>query len=439
MFLSTVLAQAQSGAPRNAVEQEINPAIARYIDSVAAIDNHAHVVLPPPDDATDHDFDALPVDNMEPQTDPVAWRADNPQLPAAWKALWNLTGTVPLNADGMKQLQAARVRVKAQHATSYDIWVLDQAHVGTIVANRVAMTAAIPPPRFRWVPYNDTLLFPLDNTALAAETPDRALFFPLEAKVMARYLQAAHLQTLPTTLDAYMSTLVLPILQSQQKSGAVAIKFEVAYLRDFGFNNPPHEDAARVYAKYIHAKSPDAAEYKLLQDYLFRAIAIEAGKLGMAVHLHTMSGGGGYFSIAGDNPLLLEPLFNDPHLRGTNFVMLHGGWPFVHEVGSLLQKPNAFLDLSQEAITFSPRTLAVWLREWLETFPDKVLYGTDAYPYNEAMGWEESLWIANRNAREALGLALSGMLRDGEIDEARAEHLAHDVLRGNAVRLYHLP
>ena len=151
-----------------------------------------------------------------------------------------------------------------------------------------------------------------------------------------------------------------------------------------------------------------------------------------------MSGGGGYFSITGDNPLLLEPLFNDPHLRGTNFVMLHGGWPFVHEAGSLLQKPNAYLDISQQALTFPPRTLASWLREWLEVFPEKVLYGTDAYPYSESMGWEESLWIANRNAREALGLALTGMVRDGEIDQTRAEQLAHDVLRGNAERLYRL-
>ncbi len=435
------VAQGQSVRPDAAfseVQRDIDPDIALYIASVPAIDNHAHVVLPPPDDATDRNFDALPVDNMEPQTDPVAWRADNPQLPAAWKALWNFDGSAPLDAEGMKQLQAARARVKAQHAAAFDAWVLDQAHVGTVLANRVAMTAAIPPPRFRWVPYDDALLFPLDNRALAAETPDKVLFFPLEAKVMARYMQAAHLQSMPATLDGYLAELVTPTLQAQARGGAVAIKFEVAYLRAFDFSNPAHDDAARVYAKYIHGQAPDAAGYKVLQDFLFRAMAVEAGRLGMAVHLHTMSGGGGYFAIAGANPLLLEPLFNDPHLRGTNFVMLHGGWPFVHEVGSLLQKPNAYLDISQQTLTFPPRTLAGWLREWLETFPDKVLYGTDAYPYSDSMGWEESLWIANRNARQALGLALTGMMRDGEIDQARAKNIAHDVLRGNAARLYHL-
>jgi len=57
----------------------------------------------------------------------------------------------------------------------------------------------------------------------------------------------------------------------------------------------------------------------------------------MAVHLHGMSGAGGYFSIAGVNPLLLEPIFNAKRFRQTQFVMLHGGWPYIHELGALLQ------------------------------------------------------------------------------------------------------
>jgi predicted TIM-barrel fold metal-dependent hydrolase len=149
-----------------------------------------------------------------------------------------------------------------------------------------------------------------------------------------------------------------------------------------------------------------------------------------------MSGGGRYFGIAGANPLLLEPLFNDARLQNTRFVLLHGGWPFVREAGALLQKPNVYLDISQQSLTFSPRTLAGWLREWLETYPDKVLFGTDGYPFSDSMGWEESAWIASHNARSALGLALTGMLRDGEIDRERADALAKQVLSANAEKLY---
>ena len=414
----------------------MDPGLARLIASTAAFDNHAHPVLPPPNDASDRDFDALPVDNMEPETDVLAWRADNPQLAAAWRALWNFEGVPPLDPAAMKQLNAARARVKARENTRFDTWILDQANIATMVANRVTLGPGIAAPRFGWVPYADALLFPLDNSGLAAETPDKKLFFPLEEKVRARDLHESGVAALPATLDEYLGQVVLPTLERQRKAGAIAQKFEIAYLRGFNFTNPTREQAAQVYARWIGRQVPPTDDYKLLQDFLFRYIAQQCGRLGMAVHLHTMSGGGGYFGIAGANPLLLEPLFNDPTLRKTSFVMLHGGWPFVREAGALLQKPNVYLDLSQQALTFPPRTLATWLREWLETFPDKVLFGTDGYPFSESMGWEEATWIAAKNARQALGVALTGMLADGEITRPRAEQLAKDVLTDNATKLY---
>ena len=52
------------------------------------------------------------------------------------------------------------------------------------------------------------------------------------------------------------------------------------------------------------------------------------------------------------------------------------------------------------------------------------------------MGWEESTWIASRNARQALGLALTGMVQDGEITRPRAAEIAKMVLTTNATNLY---
>jgi predicted TIM-barrel fold metal-dependent hydrolase len=85
------------------------------------------------------------------------------------------------------------------------------------------------------------------------------------------------------------------------------------------------------------------------------------------------------------------------------------------------------------------RTLSTWLREWLELYPDKVLFGTDGYPYSATFGWEEATWIGARNARNALAIALTGMERDGEISPARAAELAQMVLHRNAETLYNLP
>ena len=67
-----------------------------------------------------------------------------------------------------------------------------------------------------------------------------------------------------------------------------------------------------------------------------------------------------------------------------------------------------------------------------------MLFATDAYPYSDEMGWEESGWIASRNGREALAIALTRMMRDGEITRQRAGELARMVLRENAKALYGL-
>jgi len=423
-------------SPAATAQQQVDPAIAKEIAAISAVDNHAHPVLAPPLDKTDRNFDALPVDNMEPQTDPLAYRPDLPALSAAWKALFDFNEAPPLDTAALKRLDAARDRRKQGQGSNYPQWILDQSNIATMLANRVSMGPGIQPPRFRWVPYVDALLFPFSNTALASASPDRKQFFALEDKLRAQYLKDLGLAAPPPTLDEYLKRVVTPTLERQRAGGAVAEKFELAYLRSFDISAPTHAQAELAYRRNLASGHPSTADYKLVQDFLFRYIAGECGRLGMAVHLHAMAGAGSFFSVAGANPLLLEPLFNDPSLRRTSFVLLHGGWPFVHEIGALLQKPNVYLDLSQQDLILSPRTLSGWLREWLELYPDKVLFATDGYPFTPSLGWEEATWLASRNARQALGLALTGMVADRDITPARAGDLARMVLRSNAGSLY---
>ena len=429
----------QSRAPSG-----IDALLQKRIDAISAIDNHAHPLLPPPNYKTDREFDALPVDHMEPETDPVAWRPDNPQLQEAWLHLWGLRATAPLDDSGLARLNAARTRVRTREGPHYSAWLLDQSHIGAMLSNRVTMGpggGGLERPRFLWVPYLDCLLFPLDNSRVAKKTPDRGALFPLEDKLLARYVRESGLPAMPASLHDYLSQVVTPTLERQKAGGAVAVKFEVGYLRSFAFGDPSEDDASRVYAAAIYSQHPPVRDedYKTLQDFLFRYIAAECGRLGLPVQLHGMAGAGSYYDVAGANPLLLEPLLDDKRLRQTRFVILHGGWPFVHETGALLQKPNLYLDISQQDLVISPHTLSTWLREWLEMYPDKVLFGTDGYPFSEYLGWEESLWIANCNARKALAYALTGMMDDREIDRTRATQIARGVLSGNAAALYHLP
>ncbi len=421
LLVATLALAGCNSAPPPAADPDLSAQIQR----IRAIDNHAHPVrFTDPGEAADRFFDALPVDNMEPQSDPINLRPNSPAIAAAWRALYGASGVD----------QQRKQNVIRQKGNAYPEWVLDQMGVETMLANRVAMGASIQPPRFLWVPYADALIFPLDNSKLAAVNPDRKAFFALEDKLRARYLQDAGLSAMPATLGDYLTRVVTPTLERQRRGGAVAEKFEAAYLRSLAFDKVDRATAERAYANLSTANQ--TADYKALQDFLFRYIAAECGRLGMAVHIHTEAGAGGYFDVSGANPLNLESVLNDPALRRTKFAMLHGGWPFLGEMTALLTKPNAYLDFSAQDLTRAPHALAQTLRDWLEFVPEKILFATDAYPYSPEMGWEESGWIAARTGREALAIALTGMMRDGEITRARASELARMVLRDNARALY---
>jgi predicted TIM-barrel fold metal-dependent hydrolase len=194
-----------------------------------------------------------------------------------------------------------------------------------------------------------------------------------------------------------------------------------------------------VYDRWAAGGDPPPADYAKLQDYLFRYVAHEAGRLHLPVHIHVLGGVGRYYRFREAEPLLLEPVLNDPALADTRFVIIHGGWPRADDVGYLIQKPNVYADFSNQTFFRSPHALAETLRGWLEQWPDKVLFGTDAGPYGPPEGWEEVAWLSSTTGRRALAMALTGMVRDGDVTRARALEIARMVLHDNAARLYGLP
>ncbi len=76
------------------------------------------------------------------------------------------------------------------------------------------------------------------------------------------------------------------------------------------------------------------------------------------------------------------------------------------------------------------------LKQWLETFPDKITFGTDSFPYNDALGAEESYWLGVQTGRMGLAAALAEMVVTNEVSEAKALEMAHGYLHDNAVRIY---
>jgi hypothetical protein len=416
---------AQSGA---------DPGITAFIGKILAVDNHSHANSVAPGDA---DADALPLDSIVPFELPAQLHPDNPDWLAAYKALYKYPHA-DLSASHMNELRGTMHGIAKAQGDQFPAWVLDQVGTEVLLANRIAMGPGLAPPRVRWVSFVDALMLPLSNTSEAASSPDREKLFPLEDKLLQRYMSSLKVAKRPATLDAYLKTVVTPTLEAQHQAGCVAVKFEAAYLRALDFDEIPAATASGIYAKYASGGAPSHTDYKALQDFLFRYIAREAGRLGMAVHVHSFEGAGNFFRTAGADPLLMESVFNDPGLRQTEFVIVHGGGVYSVHAGAMLWKPNVYVDTSIMTLAYTPAKLAEVLRGWLTQYPEKVLFGSDASSFGPDLGWELAAWIGTKNARAALALALTDMIRSGEVSRTRAEEIATMVMRTNAWKLYKL-
>ena len=437
---ATLILCAASWAPLVA-QTELDPSLLAEINQIKAVDNHTHVGKVVSAGEVDRDFDALPCDVIEASPDTLAARAENPQFLEAWQKLYGYKYD-DRDPAHVKELIAARQQVMHEQGDNFPAWVLDQIGIQYLFANRVAMGRGLNPPRFRWVPFDDALMSPL-NAESVADNPDKKAFYAQEAKLLKTYLTQAGVAALPESLNEYVSKVIAPTLESQKNAGAPAIKFEAAYLRPLNFGRAPgaeeRAEAERIYARYAKGGAAPRAEVLRVQDVLFREIARQAGRLGMAVHIHTGQGCGNYFDLAGARPTELESVLDDPALRQTTFVLLHGGaGPYTNEVAALLAKPNVYADFSEQDFLLPPRAVSVVIREWLEWFPEKVLYGTDLAPGPPETDWDVIGYSTNLTARRALAIALTGMVNDREITRERALEIARMVLRGNAVKLYGL-
>jgi uncharacterized protein len=408
-----------------------------YINSIAAIDDHAHVTAL--DRAGDKGYDQLRCDEL-PGGDggllPAMLRF-GPDKQAVFETLYGFHAKDGSDAE-MKDVD--NLRNSALHKFGPDSYkmVLQSAGVGFVLANRTEMPAELRTEQFRWVPYEDALLFPLDNSALKTSNPDRKVLFGMAESLLDTYMRAAALTHLPVSFNMYLDKVVRATIQNQRHAGAVAIKFEVAYLRALDFAPASRDDATRIYEKYVKGGTASAAEYKTLQDYLFKFIAFEAGSVNMPVQIHTGGGCGNFFELSGADAMLLSPILNDPGLRNVNFVLLHGNGPRERSISTLITKPNVYADMSVLEFMQSPGELARVLRPWLESMPEHVMYGSDAGPFGPGLEWQETTVLGAQKMRRALALTLTGMVDEGVITPARAREIADLVLRGNAAQLYHV-
>jgi len=398
----------------------------KQIDQIPIYDNHSHATFP---DDSDMDAMASPPD----ESTVLRLRDTNPEFVTAAKALFGY----PYEDFQPEHAKWLIDKKKAQEkgGTAYFDGILDALNVETCLANRVAMAPYLDPKRFHWVFFVDSFLFPFDNHAQAAKNGDLGVYMPLQEKVLQRYRKQENVSALPADLKGY-EEFVRHTIQDNQKQGGVAMKFEAAYFRSLYFSDPPRERAEAIYAKYHAGGVPAEDEYRTFQDYIFRVLIDEAGKLQLSVHFHSAVGIGDYFSLRNGNPLNLENVLRDPRYSKVNFVLIHGGYPYTLEMIWLTAAKNVYTDSSLVGYYVYPSELKNILKQWISLYPEKIMFGSDAFPFNEAVGAEETFWLAVRSARTAVAAALAELVAEGAVSEEKALELARMYLHDNAAKLY---
>lgn len=423
---ANVLAQARPlpGADVPSIYQRL----LEQIEKIPIVDIHAH-----PGYWDDPDVDAMAVSTTD--LDPLRTRVSNPEWVAAAKALFDYPYS-DFAPEHLRWLHQKDEELRTQWGKEYFSKMLDRLGIQISAANRVAMDYLENNPRFRFVFFVDPFMFPFDNRGLRIN-PDREVYFPIQERVFHRYLEQAGLSRLPEDLAGYEAFL-RRFLEQQREHGALALKFEAPYFRSLlNIAEPSREQAEAIYTRY-HAGGgvPSADDYRMFQDYVFRYLITQAGPLHLQVHIHTAVGSGNYYHLAEGNVMNLESVLRDPRYKETTFVLIHGGYPYERQAIWLAALPNVYVDSSEFNILVYPSEYKRILKQWFELFPEKVMFGSDAFPYSREVAVPATYWLAIQTSRTAAAAALAEMVSEGEVTESRALDMARGYLHDNAARLF---
>jgi predicted TIM-barrel fold metal-dependent hydrolase len=218
------------------------------------------------------------------------------------------------------------------------------------------------------------------------------------------------------------------------KSGMVAVKVNVAYMRTLDFEKVPVSEARRVFHHLTNGDETRELSYKdakPLQDYLLFKLLEMAREYNLPVAFHTgfQAGSGNYISNA--DPTLLTNLFLE--FPDINFVLYHGSYPYGGTLSTLAKSfKNVFLDMNW-TYAISPTYTERYLSEWLETVPaSKIMaFGGDQRCVENTYG---QLVFAKRIISDVL----INKIRDGYLSEGEAKTIARMILHDNAVKFYNL-
>lgn len=215
------------------------------------------------------------------------------------------------------------------------------------------------------------------------------------------------------------------------QAGAVVFKTTIATDRSLNIGYGSYAEAEQSFLNAMREDNgyqPPSAAY---QDFMFRHVLSRVQGYGLPVQMHTGMAASNANIIPNGNPMQLCPLFIE--YSDLNFVLMHMGYPYQLEIGSLGKMfPNVYPDLSW-AYLLSPNGAKAALSEWLDSVPATKIMG-----FGGDCGHEDHIYAHLLMAREIISEALAEKIYKGCFDLEHAKWIAEQMLLMNPYRVFQL-
>jgi predicted TIM-barrel fold metal-dependent hydrolase len=235
-------------------------------------------------------------------------------------------------------------------------------------------------------------------------------------------------ETFDQMVDAFVAT-----VEGARASGHVGLKSIIAYRTGLAIRETSKAEAMEAFSPVKERARRDGTVRladKSLNDYLLLRALEAAEKQELPLQFHTGLGDNDLDMLYA-NPLHMRPLFESNKYKQVPFILLHASYPYVRELGYLASLySNVWMDMGL-AIPFATIDIpSVWRQALSLTPTSKLLFSTDAYSLPDIY------WLAARWGRWGLAQVLDELTTMGAFTQDEALNAAHQILHGNAEKLY---
>lgn len=217
-----------------------------------------------------------------------------------------------------------------------------------------------------------------------------------------------------------------------REQNLIGLKSVIAYLTGLEVQlRSPAETRSGYYA-YL-ANPQDRAAEKAIRDYTFIRACEICRDHNIPLQVHTGLGDSPDCNLLKGNPFLLYDALNDPRTRDTRIVLIHASYPYLEELGMLLNHySNLYADLSS-MVPYASFAAESKLSQIFELAPlSKLFYGSDGG------GIPEHMWFGAVYFRRVLAKTLESLVDRGYISADYAMTAARKILCENVYRVYGL-